>query len=224
VIFNDSPNPAVADVSFPSGIAEWKEVDIATGAVREWSPLGLEPSPMSLSIKPMELAAFRLRATPAGTPPASSAVRSAAVESHAGQDASVVLSDGWTLMLPGRADTPVPISVDSGWEQQGFGSYSGVGYYTCQFDRPPGGSWRLRIPSVRTAVEVRLNGHLVGGRAWIPYEFDLPEGLLQAAGNTLEIAVFSAAGNKYYSGSPFQDGPEPSGLLAPPLLVATTPR
>jgi hypothetical protein len=122
-------------------------------------------------------------------------------------------------MVPGHADVPVPVDVERGWEQQGFSRYSGVGHYACQFDRPGDGTWQLRIPSVRTAVEVRLNGELIGRQAWAPYEFDLPERLLRPAGNALEVAVYSAAANKYYNGSPFQDQPEPSGLLAPPMLV-----
>ena len=35
------------------------------------------------------------------------------------------------------------------------------------------------------------------------------------------IAVFSAAGNKYYAGTPYQAEPEASGLLRPPLLIAS---
>jgi hypothetical protein len=66
---------------------------------------------------------------------------------------------------------------------------------------------------------VRLNGELIGGQAWAPYDFDLPERLLRPVGNTLEIAVYSTAANKYNNGSPFQDHPEACGLVAAPVLV-----
>lgn len=133
---------------------------------------------------------------------------------------SVPLTAGWTLRIPGRADVPVPVEVSSGWERQGFADYSGVGIYTCQFDRPAAGAWQLRLPAVRTAVEVTLNGQAIGGRAWAPYEFRLPAELLLPTGNHLAIAVYSAAGNKYYAGTPYQAVPEASGLLQPPVLVA----
>jgi hypothetical protein len=218
VIFNDGTDPAEAEITVPGTGWQWQEVDIASGSVQAWHSVKSEPSPRRLSLKPMELEAFRLRGSPDETPARESSNVERIREASISQ--SVPLTAGWTVQIPGLAEVPVPIDVRLGWEKQGFSGYSGVGRYECQFDRPGTGTWQLRIPSVRTAVEVRLNGELIGRRAWAPYDFDLPERLLRPAGNTLEIAVYSAAGNKYYSGSPFQDHPEPSGLVAPPVLLA----
>jgi hypothetical protein len=109
-------------------------------------------------------------------------------------------------------------SWNPGWEQQGFPAYSGVGHYTCTFDRNASRPRRLRLPRVSAAVEVTLNGRATGSRAWEPFEFELPE--LRDTANQLEITVFSAAANKYYSGTPYRQHPEPSGLLAAPTLIS----
>jgi hypothetical protein len=79
----------------------------------------------------------------------------------------------------------------------------------------------IRLPVVRTAVEVRLNGEKAGSQAWAPYTFPLPARLLRQTGNELEITVFSAASNKYYGGTPYQVTPEASGLLGAPVLIVT---
>jgi hypothetical protein len=71
---------------------------------------------------------------------------------------------------------------------------------------------------VRAGVEVTLNGEVLGQRAWAPYEFELPATILRATANHLQVVVYSAAGNKYYAGTPYQARPEPSGLLQPPVL------
>ncbi len=131
----------------------------------------------------------------------------------------VPLSAGWTLDIPGRTGEPVPIDVCRGWEQQGFADYSGAGTYACRFDQPDGEARTLRLPAVRTAAEVRLNGEEIGSQAWAPYTFPLPAGLLRRTGNELEVTVFSAAGNKYYGGTPYQVTPEASGLLGTPVLI-----
>ena len=220
VIFNDSDSPADADISVPATLALCQEVVLADGSVGAWQA-GLDGPVKRLSLKPMELVALRFRALAGQADQASASPSDTAAEPNRSSGTPVSLATGWTLKIPGLSDTPVPVGVDRGWEQQGFSSYSGIGYYACQFDRPGDGAWQLRIPSVRTAVEVRLNGELIGRRAWAPYVFDLPEPLLRQARNILEIAVFSAAGNKYYGGSPFQDQPEPSGLTAPPVLVSS---
>lgn len=128
------------------------------------------------------------------------------------------LTEGWTLRIPGLADTPRPVRVDRGWERQGFPAYSGIGYYACTFDRNASRPRRLRLPLVSAAVEVALNGRAIGSKAWEPYEFELPE--LRQTANRLEITVFSAAANKYYSGTPYRQHPEPSGLLAAPTLIS----
>jgi hypothetical protein len=219
-LFNDSAQAASVTIATALPAVGWQVWDATTGSCPSWQD-EVMPSGEHLRIgmQPMELRLLRLRSlavttdqvgTPARSrPPARPDIR------------SVPLTAGWTLRIPGRADAPVPVDVSSGWERQGFADYSGVGIYSCDFDRPSDDAWQLRLPAVRAAVEVTLNGQTVGGRAWAPYEFSLPRGLLQPTGNHLEIAVFSAAGNKYYAGTPYQAAPEASGLLCPPVLVAT---
>jgi hypothetical protein len=137
----------------------------------------------------------------------------------------MTLADGWTLELPegsGPAQ-PVPISVASGWERQGFPHFSGVGRYRRSLELPKGvHQVMLELPVVHTVVEVRLNGTSAGCRAWSPYRFLLSSRHLRPGTNELELLVASAAGNKYYGGTPFDPGPEPSGLGAPPRLLVWT--
>ena len=230
-LFNDSEVPAEVTIATARPAAGWQEWDPVTGESPSWAEQESAAGPgLSLRLAPMELRLLRLRAgqrpgaSPAGPDPQQAAGRASAAE-----PAQVPLASGWTLRVPGLADEPVPVDVHEGWERQGFAAYSGVGIYSCEFDRPAdggsgggsGGGWRLRLPAVRAAAEVTLNGQPVGRRGWAPYEFALPDDLLRPAGNRLEIAVYSAAGNKYYAGTPYQAGPEASGLLRPPVLVSS---
>ncbi|MGI9009119.1 MAG: hypothetical protein ACR2FU_23525 [Streptosporangiaceae bacterium] len=222
-LFNDSQDPAQVTIATARPGAGWQEWDPATGGCPSWAEQESAAGPeLSLGLAPMELRLLRLRerVRPAAGPAGNEPQRSASLAGPAAS-AQVPLVSGWTLRVPGLADKPVPVEVNQGWERQGFASYSGVGFYCCEFDRPADGGWRLRLPAVRAAVEVTLNGQPVGGRGWAPFEFALPDDLLRPAGNRLEIAVFSAAGNKYYAGTPYQAAPEASGLLRPPVLVAS---
>jgi hypothetical protein len=219
-LFNDSA--ASADVTVASALpfGESQVWDPDAGSCPAW-PDGADAVGQQLRqiLQPMELRLLRLRGTPAPAEDGTAPPRPGGVNELGADARSVQLRDRWTLRMPGHADIPVPIGVSSGWERQGFAGYSGVGIYSCRFDRPSAGTWRLRLPAVRTAVEVTLNGQLIGSGAWSPFEFNLPSDLLRPTGNDLQIAVYSAAGNKYYSGTPFQVTPEASGLLRPPVLV-----
>jgi hypothetical protein len=221
VLFNDGAKPADVSVSAPAEITEWQAWDTATGCRGPWqSDDDASASWPRMTLAPMEVRALRLR--PARD--RARAGRAAAAGTPAGEtpergSRQVPLAGGWTLRIPGRTDAPVPVDAGRGWEEQGFPDYSGVGIYSCQFEPPAGQAWRLRLPAVRTAVEVKLNGEVLGRQAWAPYEFPLPPELLRPHDNQLEIAVFSAAGNKYYSGTPYQSRPEASGLVAVPVLV-----
>jgi hypothetical protein len=128
---------------------------------------------------------------------------------------TVTLDEGWTL-------DSRPIDVDRGWEEQGLDDFSGAATYELRFDLDDGGgTWELELPGVQTAAEASLNGSPLGRRGWRPYRFPIPRGLLQTGSNDLSIRVYSAAANKYYAGTPFQIGKDPSGLTAPPTLVET---
>lgn len=220
VLFNDSQEPALVTIATAMAAAGWQEWDPVTGRSPSWGEQELTGGAgLSLWLAPMELRLIRLRAA-VSSAAAADAVPPAGPD-HGADAGGVQLSTGWTLRVPGRADEPVPVDVRMGWERQGFPDYSGVGIYACEFDRPADGGWRLRFPAVRAAVEVTLNGQPVGARGWAPYEFALPDELLRPVGNRLEVAVFSAAGNKYYAGTPYQPAPEASGVLEPPLLIAS---
>ncbi|HEX9065717.1 MAG TPA: hypothetical protein VF843_11460, partial [Streptosporangiaceae bacterium] len=222
-LFNDSEEPADVTIATARAAAGWQEWDPATGRCPSWAEQeAAAGQELTLRLEPMELKLIRLRAAAAAADGQARPVppRSAG-PGPASEVATIPLASGWTLRVPGLAEEPVPVDVSQGWERQGFASYSGVGIYACQFDRPDGRSCRLRLPAVRAAVEVTVNGRPVGARGWAPYEFALPGDLLRPTANRLEIAVFSAAGNKYYAGTPYQTGPEASGLLEPPVLLAS---
>jgi hypothetical protein len=137
---------------------------------------------------------------------------------------TITLESHWTLELPEGSGDSFPVDVLEGWEGQGFPGYSGVGRYTRRFEVPSGdGPILLTLPVVNTAVEVRVNDVPVGKRAWAPYEFVIGRDLLRDGENDLELRIFSAAGNKYYGGTPFQDQPEPSGLGGAPTLRILDP-
>lgn len=138
----------------------------------------------------------------------------------------VELSDGWALELPIGSENLVPIGVSRGWEGQGFPGFSGAGRYVRTVELAGGengdtgwlGDLALDLPVVHTAVEVRVNGHPVGRRAWAPYRFVVPKDKLREGSNEIELLVYSAAGNRYYHDTPYQDVPEASGLGAAPVI------
>jgi len=150
---------------------------------------------------------------------AGGAIRTLTVE-HSDPGASeLLLGDGWTLTVADAA--PVPIAVDRGWESQGFETFAGVGTYRCEFELGEAGSaqsWELRLPAVECTATVRLNGTSLGARLWSPYHFRFPADLLRGAENVVEVDVANSAANRYYHGTPFQDGLQASGLASVPRL------
>ena len=145
----------------------------------------------------------------------------AGAEESPSVESVTVLEHGWTLELPDAA--PTPVAVDRGWEQQGFSRFSGVGRYrtTVELERPFGAT--LVLPAVHCAAEVRWNGTSLGRRGWSPYEFTVPESVLVEGDNEVEVSVASSAANRYFGGTPFDPGPVPSGLAAPPVLHLRRP-
>jgi len=218
-LFNDSTEPVNVTIATAFPAASWQEWYPITGSCSPWADNAQATgAQLPISMQPMELRLLRLRQAQSSAAAASTRPSPRCAADRAGP--SVALADGWTLRIPGSADNPVPVDVSLGWERQGFADYSGPGTYSCQFDRPSPGAWQLRLPAVRAAAEVTLNGQLIGKRAWAPYEFELPADILRPEANHLEVVVYSAAGNKYYAGTPYQARPEPSGLLQPPILEA----
>jgi hypothetical protein len=143
-----------------------------------------------------------------------------AVSPAATHGSAAQLSDGWTLTVHGAE--PVAIDPGRGWEEQGFPTFAGTGTYRCRFDRPPTGDgderWTLTLPEVECTAWAELNGAALGGRGWPPYRFEIPPGLLREGGNELVLQVANSAANRYYAGTRFQQGLQPSGLRAAPVL------
>lgn len=78
--------------------------------------------------------------------------------------------------------------VRGGWEQQGFGEFSGAGIYDCSFqlgESDP--EWSLVFPDVATDRSFSLNGVSLGRRGWSSYPFELPLGVLKTERNALSI-------------------------------------
>ncbi|HTU30706.1 MAG TPA: hypothetical protein VMF07_15075, partial [Solirubrobacteraceae bacterium] len=140
-------------------------------------------------------------------------------------DVAVKLRGGWTLTIPGTA--PVDVDPGRGWEQQGFETFAGTGTYRCGFEIPPGAGgdrWTLTLPVVECAAHAELNGTSLGGRGWPPYRFEIPAGVLREGENDLALHVANAAANRYYAGTRFQQGLQPSGLGGTPVLSRFSPR
>jgi len=129
----------------------------------------------------------------------------------------LALSNGWTFRTAEEKDV-CPISVTSGWQVQGYASYSGTGFYECSFDLPDAHGVVLDLPHVCVAVEVRLDGHVVGRRARPPFRIGL--GQLEAGPHTLTLLVSNTAANRFYASTPYAGEPWPdqSGLTAAPRL------
>lgn len=129
--------------------------------------------------------------------------------------AVIALPDGWTLAVPGAA--PVPVAVDRGWEAQGLAAFSGTGTYRRVVDLPFTAAWTLELPAVGETVTARLDGADLGTRVAGARRFDLGprEGRV-----VLELDVRNTAANRYHQGTALAAAPPPSGLLAPPRLLA----
>lgn len=104
----------------------------------------------------------------------------------------------WTIQFPGLRS----LETDSlqSWTMLGDSShayFSGKAVYTTHFSMKgkinPEGYW-LQLGDVRETAEIRLNGHLLGKRCFLPYTIYLPATLLKKQ-NQLEIGVRNLAAN-----------------------------
>ncbi len=229
VLFNDTrqARDVMLDLPFEqAAVARW---DATSGQQGPWlrAP-GPGANAAAVHLEPMELCCLQLREASAdedvpdytrlsrGPLPAAAA---AGTWTGAGTGAGTQLSQGWALELPSGSGAPVPISVLTGWEQQGFPEFSGAGTYLHMVElATTDDDLVLELPVVNTAVEVRVNGVPVGRRAWSPYRFVIPSRVLRAGANEIALDVYSAAGNRYYANTPYQEELEPSGLGAAPIL------
>jgi hypothetical protein len=130
----------------------------------------------------------------------------------------VVLSDGWTLEINGRA--PVPVAIDRGWEAQGYPNFAGTGIYrrrTSLRILGEGMIWRLFLPEVHETADLWLDGVFVGRHVAGDAHFALPifNGEIE-----MVLRVRNTGANRYYADTPYWDGaPRASGITAAPYLT-----
>jgi hypothetical protein len=136
---------------------------------------------------------------------------------------SVSLNWGWSFHLSDDKNSH-PISIVSGWEQQGFSNFAGEGIYEIIFDMSAKlenwkiWDWRLEFPKVVSSAEIVLNGKTLGLLLWSPYKIVLPSSSLLPYNNHMEVKVTNTAGNHYYFDSPYHVSKFPSGLVGEPKL------
>jgi hypothetical protein len=202
--FNDTHEPMAVRLSGGEANELW---DCATGEVVD------APTAAAFELDPMELLCLRITE---GDRPAHPAVATTRTIKQ-----TLTLGANWTLRTDGAAEARA-IDVNRGWEEQGLADYSGVGTYELALELDSGAedaNWELELPDVHTAAEAFFNDVRIGQRGWRPYRFAIPRGLLRAGHNDLRIRVYSAAGNKYYAGTSFQNVKDLCGLTEPPILV-----
>ncbi|WP_275790981.1 carbohydrate-binding protein [Pararhizobium gei] len=208
VLFNDGSNDLEVEISYGPAF-EYEEWSPADGAIHSQGTL--EQSLVLL--QPQEVRCIRVREA-LGTMAAHGAIQNAPIPNTA---EAICLAGGWTF-CPGDDADFQSISVDAGWETQGFADFSGIGIYRCQMTITTQTEWVLELPEVHTAVTALLDGRQIGRRAWRPYRFAL--GTLSLGMHLLELRVANTAANRYYCNTPYLgDTPDKSGLTAVPTLV-----
>ncbi len=102
--------------------------------------------------------------------------------------------------------------------------FSGTALYTASFDSERvGDAHLLDLGAVFELATVRLNGVDLGTRIAPPYEFEVPDGVLEAR-NTLEVEVtntLAKAQPDFFSAFAQQD---PTGLLGPVTIAPVVRR
>ena len=74
--------------------------------------------------------------------------------------------------------------------------FCGTMRYDTTFNATAGAAARIDLGDVRESARVKLNGKDLGCRIMAPYTFDVPEGVLKAKGNKLEVEVTSLGANR----------------------------
>ncbi|MCY7352393.1 MAG: glycoside hydrolase, partial [Cytophagaceae bacterium] len=175
--------------------------------------------------------------------------RSVPVQAASGAK-GVELTGEWQLeFVAGKPGLPPPARLPTltSWTTLGDTAayFSGTARYALTFDLPESSalerSHRLSLGDVREVAEVRLNGQDIGTAWCLPYDVEVPKGLLRKQGNTLDVKVSNLSFNymrlhdrlqpgwkKFYDINivniryqPFdasKEPPMPSGLLGPVRL------
>ncbi|MFS2175385.1 carbohydrate-binding protein [Rhizobium pisi] len=208
VLFNDGATPLVSEISFGDGFDSeiWSAT---TGKVEEAGAF----SRLTVRLDPQEVRCMRLRETAQGI------AREGRLTAQPPLDAAraVPLVVGWSF-APGADAAFVPISVESGWETQGFADFSGTGIYRLTLEIGDEAEWFLELPEVATVVVACLDGRQIDRRGWRPYRFAL--GRLIPGVHSLELRVANTAANRYYNNTPYLgENLDKSGLTAAPTLI-----
>lgn len=138
-------------------------------------------------------------------------------------EAGFMLAEGWTLQIDSAP--PRPVSVDRGWEAQGWPNHSGTGIYRYEGECPPppaGHVWQLHLPGLKETAELWQDGAFVARRFAGDRSFPLAE---TGPRLRIELRVRNTAANAFYAATPYlPEGPPPSGLIQAPRLIAVRGR
>ena len=221
---------AVRAVLFAQDAAE-ATIDLPPGTwrVEEWDPtsgkqrtIGTASDRVQVDLHDQELRLLRLNRTNLVDLPQSGALEVSSRHSLVASPVTTTLHAGWRLEIPdgahAYAGTSRPIGVTEGWERQGLPTFAGTADYVCEIPTVTD-QQRLVLPAVGGAVEVLLDGELVGTAGWAPYSFVLPARTTNADRYELRVRVSPPAANRFYAGTGLRPVPEPCGLLAPPIIV-----
>ncbi|MFE9007894.1 hypothetical protein ACFYOY_38190 [Streptomyces sp. NPDC007875] len=210
------------ELLLPDGPWQIEEWEAADGTVRT---LEAAENPVALRLEQNALRLLRVYrdAEPAsGRAHATEDSEAAAGHGTPEWSAPEALESGWLLEVAEdayeEAGTRRDIAVTCGWERQGLPAFAGTADYVRQIELDAPVPLELTLPAVAGAVIVSVNGVRAGARAWAPYRVTIPADALRPGGNELRVRVAPSAANRYYAGTGLRAGPEPCGLLAPPLL------
>lgn len=204
VLFNQDAAEADLRITVDGAYEIWQS---GTGSVLPYREAGK----LALRLAPHDLVCLRLLPGPGVFADVDLTVTDDIVE-------VLPLGDGWSFRTEANG-AAVPVSVDIGWQAQGFPAFSGTGEYECRFSLPQAGNARLDLPGVSVAVEADIDGRACGRRARPPFRIDL--GWLSAGDHAVRLRVSNTAANRFYAGTPFAGEPWPdeSGLTARPQLI-----
>ncbi|UIK01866.1 carbohydrate-binding protein (plasmid) [Rhizobium leguminosarum] len=211
VLFNDGEAALESEIFFNDGF-DCEVWSATTGKIEEAAAF----SQLTVTLEAQEARCLRLRQTTHG----------GAGDGHLSNQPAldparaVSLVDGWSF-APAANAAFVPISVETGWETQGFADLSGTGIYRLALEIGDEADWFLELPDVATVVAASLDGRQIDRRGWRPYRFAL--GRLRPGVHSLELRVANTAANRYYANTPYLgDTADKSGLSAVPKLIPLT--
>jgi hypothetical protein len=116
---------------------------------------------------------------------------------------TIFLNNKWKLeFIDGKPDLPSAMDIDElqSWtlfEDNRLKNYMGTGRYTTSLelkDSEIGLSATLCLGNVRESARVVINGHEIGNLWALPFNIEIPKGILRAS-NTIEIYVKNNAAN-----------------------------